>query len=298
MTKLVLGFLALSLTACSAAKQSAISSSADNAAIIGGEIVSADDSIAKSTVALVDIFQGGACTGTLLKNNVVLTAAHCVQNGPEVLRVYFGVDLKTAQAFAVKEAKPHSRYMEAMTELEKVLQSVIDTTVPGDDRQKKLFTAMDEYKNWGDIALVKFEGEAPAGYVAAEVLEDGRYVQNGGTITLAGYGITKPYSQQKPDEVEEDVLRKVDIKIANAIFAETEVSFDQTEGRGACHGDSGGPAYVKVGDKLKLFGITSRGLNDPEDSCGQLAGYTYLPAYLNWVSETMAAFEKQPEAGN
>ncbi len=295
MNKFLLGLVALSLAACAPANQPALATTDRASRILGGEAVVATDVIAKSTVAVFDTFQGGACTGTLLSKNVILTAAHCVQSGKGYLKVLFGLDLKSAHSIDALEAKGHDRYMEAMDDLEKILQAILDVTLPGDERQQKLFAAMDDYKNWGDVALIKIGEDAPAGFVPAEVLEDGRYLQNGATITLAGYGITKPYSEQKPDDKDESILRKVDTKISNAVFSETEMSFDQTEGRGACHGDSGGPAYVKIGEKLKLFGITSRGLNDPDDSCRKLSGYTYLPAYNAWVTETLATWAK-PEA--
>lgn len=297
MNKLLLSVLALSLLACAPALQPALTANEQTPQILGGEAVLATDEISKSTVAVFDTFQGGTCTGTLLSKNIILTAAHCVQSGKGFLAVLFGLDLKSAAKFDASESLGHNRYLEAMEDLEKILQAIIDVTLPGDERQQKLFAAMDDYKNWGDIALIKIDQDAPAGYVPASLLEDGRYLQNGATITLAGYGITKPYSEQNPEAKDESILRKVDIKISNAVFSETEISFDQTEGRGACHGDSGGPAFIKIGDKLKLFGITSRGLKDPEDSCRQFSGYTYFPAYKTWVSETIAKWEKPATPG-
>lgn len=294
LNKIIFATLALALSACAPMKNNGVTASKSLDSIVGGEAATAQDAFTKSTVAVIDMFQGGTCTGTLLAKDIVVTAAHCVQSGEAFLQVGFGLDLDKATTVKTEKSQFHERFTQAMTELEDILQKIVDATVPGTERQQKIFAALDEYKNWGDVALLKLKEPAPAGYEPAEILEDGRYVQNGSTILLAGYGITKPYSEQKPDDKEANILRKVEIKVHNAVFSETEVSFDQTEGKGACHGDSGGPAYVKVGDKLKLFGVTSRGLSDPDDSCRKYSGYTYLPAHTKWMADTLAAWAKTP----
>lgn len=292
MNKILLVLLAAGLSACSSGENYRLSQNQNFNGIFGGEAVSADDVIAKSTVAILDVYKGDACTATLVTKNIVVTAAHCVQSGKDRLRVLFGLDLDTAKQVAVREAKANDKYAQSMSDIQKILQKITDTTIPGDDRDQQMLKAMDEYKNWGDVGLVKFEGDAPDGYEPAQVLDDAHYIQNGMTVTIAGYGLTKPYSEQSPDKPESSILRKVDVQVTDAAFSETEVSFDQSNGKGACHGDSGGPAYVKVGDDLKLFAVTSRGLNDPSDTCRASSAYTYLPAWKQWLDDSIAEMSK------
>jgi len=61
----------------------------------------------------------------------------------------------------------------------------------------------------------------------------------------------------------------------------------------SCKGDSGGPlmALQNLDGVLSwnIIGIISYGFNSP---CGSLARpgiYTYVPAYLDWIKETIAA---------
>ncbi len=54
-----------------------------------------------------------------------------------------------------------------------------------------------------------------------------------------------------------------------------------------CPGDSGGPAYIKVDGKLKLAGITSRGVAQP-DKCGQGGFYVRVDAHLGFINQEAA----------
>ena len=73
------------------------------------------------------------------------------------------------------------------------------------------------------------------------------------------------------------------IKIQSVLPSFEEITLDQTHGKGACHGDSGGPAYF-FDKKLKkniLVGLTSRGTGD----CNKIAVYTSVLGYRKWISE-------------
>jgi hypothetical protein len=132
--------------------------------------------------------------------------------------------------------------------------------------------------------LVKFVGGLPAGFKAAKLLTDLTALKYGGDVMLAGYGISDGAAHTGAA-----ILRSVVTQIKTAAFSKTEVLMDQTHGKGACHGDSGGPAYDTINGEQLLFGVTSRGVDDPSNDCTRFSAYTAIPAYAAWVKSTMTA---------
>ncbi|KYG70494.1 serine protease [Bdellovibrio bacteriovorus] len=256
LNKLVLAGLvsSLALTACSpqASNQGEIQTTGEG--IIGGKVVEAGDKIQESIVAVYDAVEGQLCTGSLLPNNLVLTAAHCIGTEPEAMYVFFGTEVNK---FAVRR------------QVDKVAISSLWET-----RQYEDFDT-------GDIALMHFQGEVPAGYKPATFLSETnkKLLKKGAKVVLAGYGIT--------DGVTGDgagTLRVTSVKIADPKFSLTEVKLDQTGGTGACHGDSGGPAYIEVKGKYYLWGVTSRGVEDAENDCSKYSAYTSALAHKVWLN--------------
>jgi secreted trypsin-like serine protease len=137
----------------------------------------------------------------------------------------------------------------------------------------------DTIKDWRDISILKFAGGLPPGFVPASLLTDATALKNGTVVTLAGYG-----EIDGKNKIGSEELRRVDVKISNAAYSPTEVQIDQRSGRGACHGDSGGPAYVTVGTRKFLFGVTSRGVQDIKNDCSQFSVYTNVLSQAQWMT--------------
>jgi hypothetical protein len=156
-------------------------------------------------------------------------------------------------------------------------------------RTSPLWPKLDPSKreNWGDIALLRFVGDVPEGFKPAKILTRSSALKDGGVALIAGFGITDGRLQTPTDK-----LLKTEVTFAQARFSSSEVLFDQTKKHGACHGDSGGPAFVKVGQELLLFGVTSRGFEDPGDTCERFAVYTNMVSYAAWIKSTITALNR------
>src|SRR5262249_6612340 len=124
-------------------------------------------------------------------------------------------------------------------------------------------------------------GGLPSGYAPNEILGDERLLKRNETVVLAGFGITNSGTHAGAG-----VLRATQVRIADESFGKTEVLLDQTDGRGACHGDSGGPAYLQQGSSLLLWGVTSRGYpNRAPDDCVHESVYTKISDHLDFLNE-------------
>jgi secreted trypsin-like serine protease len=268
MSSGLLGLLFLS--ACGQPNQlpSAVDETADTQEIIGGAPVSATDPIVPSTVGIVSLQSGGViCTGSLIAANMVLTAAHCTEEDPRNLAILFSTKIPQTQEEADKA---------------QVRQVVAGRTSP---LWPKLRPG--QKSNWGDIAILRFAGALPQGYKPAKLLADPSQLKKGQVVTLAGFGLIDGRRQ-----IDTDVLRKVDVSLADPKFSQSEVMFDQRAKKGACHGDSGGPAFARVKGELVLFGVTSRGYNDPLDTCEGFSIYTNASTYVSWIKSTIDALNK------
>ena len=105
----------------------------------------------------------------------------------------------------------------------------------------------------------------------------------GEKIELAGYGIS-----DASDNIGAGILRKTSVIVLNPKFSSTEIELDQSHGGGACHGDSGGPAYLMIKKHPYLFGITSRG----EGQCDREVIYTKIAAYQKWFTQAVRRLRK------
>ena len=78
------------------------------------------------------------------------------------------------------------------------------------------------------------------------------------------------------------------------------MKIDNTNGKGACHGDSGGPAYVQdKNGNVFLAGVTSRAdeATDPEGKCIGKTIYTKVQPYLTWISTESDKLNNDPNYG-
>lgn len=264
-----------------------------SSAIIGGTLVESASPLSKSIVAILDLEKGGLCTGSLLANNVVLSAAHCIATNPQTMILVFDVNaekiLSEAVSLEALLANPKVRRVQRTTVSSRWIAREKDFAArlaanPG----KPLQLTEADVKDTGDISIITFVGSTPTGYVPAKLLQDPTALKKGTTVTLAGYGITNGAPQTGTAE-----LRETKVEISDTEFSQTEIVLDQTKGHGACHGDSGGPAFVNINGTEYLWGITSRGIDDENDDCSKFSAYTNALAYQKSIDSVLAAMAPQ-----
>ena len=232
--------------------------------IIGGKKVSAKEAIAHTVVALVSSSSKGQalCTASLVGQNLAITAAHCIvdqaHSQKSLYTLIFSTDLRHALPTEMRE--------------------IDQVRIPAEWKPRKTLT-----KDTSDVALVHFVGSMPDGYQFSKLLPFDHDFIHGDTVEIAGFGISNAIKDNG-----EGVLRKTQVHVLDPHYSNSEVSFDQTEGGGACHGDSGGPAYVIIKKTPYLFGITSRG----GGNCDQDVIYTKISAYQDWFTRAVASLRK------
>lgn len=231
----------------------------DRNLIIGGDKIKKKDQLDNYTVSLINVQQGSLCTASILTEEFLLTAAHCLTGQAEDIKISFSLKTSEKKLRSIQSYKTHSYWNQSSQD-----------------------------KNAFDIGLVYFKGGLPKGYEKVSLLPSSYKFQDGQTVILAGFGITNGERSTGAG-----VLRSTEALIKNAHFSETEILIDQTNHKGACHGDSGGPAFVKLSDgKYLYWGITSRGYGPKGENCESYSIYTKIMPFRSWVNWAVKELRK------
>lgn len=242
--------------------------------IQGGSPVTPEDKRFNSVFALLLIdlktkLARGLCTASQIQDGVLLTAAHCFddiieetqafnsnesksvsKNQPDLANSRFGVLVVFTKSLFTLNLE------EYLTSTEAIEHSVWAKKVLIHPQYNKYIT---KYKNTYDLALLRYQ--APKGNIkfpkskVVPVLPEklGVFLNKGSPILIAGYG-----ENDGEQGANLGVLYSVETKIFNPEFSTTEMNIWQFR-RGFCSGDSGGPAFLQLGDYRFVAGVVSRG---------------------------------------
>ncbi|KYG67107.1 hypothetical protein AZI86_08835 [Bdellovibrio bacteriovorus] len=260
---LILASLFTVIAGCSKPTHTSTIQTQNPTGIIGGEAAKSTDAVTASTVSLVMNYMGRAhsfCTGTLISENLVLTATHCLQDMDiDKFGIFFGETLP--QSFddvnirKVKAAVTHPGYKFELDPVENV------------------------FTGFNDIGLVMIEGEAPSFAKPVAILND-TLLSIGQKLLLAGYGLVNEVSVPAQKATG---LNFVHVTIAK-LFSNIIVT-EQSNAQGACAGDSGGPAYLETENGLIVLGIT-RGPHNLARDCRHWGEYTYASRFKDHILES------------
>ncbi len=225
--------------------------------IIGGEPTNANE---YQDCVAVGSDQGFCCSGTLISQSIVVTAAHCVR-GDCAKRIFIGNNSNqpaTGTVVAVRKAIPNPDY--------------------------NVFTS------GNDIAILILE--KPVKNVTPRAIAASDAIDQAHIVRLVGFGITEFGAfgiQYKVDAIiASNACGAADAQQKYGCNADREIVAGGN-GVDSCNGDSGGPAYVMVGGQLRLAGATSRATRNSARPCGDGGVYTRVDRYLPWIRDTAKA---------
>lgn len=213
----------------------------------------------------------GHCSAVRIRANWFLTAAHCIDQPYDELRVIGdAANLRSpaARITAASSAICHGGYL-------------------GTDNA---------YSN--DIALLRLSPEQASALAAVPVARTGATAKalapaNYATGEMAGWGLTR-YTGQLSNDLMMSALKITAVGPAAITVA-------SHGGAGPCIGDSGGPLYVSEADGSKtvvgILSVVEQNRATGRFCDGEYNGrFTNLQGYTGWIDAVIAFCEAQPDA--
>ena len=313
----VLFFAASCLAACSGNPDG--NSSTDmgetSSGIVHGRSVGGRGKIGKSIVALVAQTQAGQalCTGSIVSEDTILTAAHCVDHDPRELAIVFGSRIRGVKSENLRKAvsfvqNPRwKRSDEASASFEmgsdetdfndelaiarsrSNLRAGTKSDESGDDLGGSTGTSRGaKNKGRGDLALIHFEGGLPAGYQPVELAVRGQELGENMSVIMVGYGVSDGVASTGSG-----VLRET----KTTLIGKRSSSEFVTDGKqsSVCFGDSGGPAFIEDGGRFLQIGVASSVMNQ---ACNEASVHTSVIGYGSWIKSASARLRKGDSSGD
>ncbi len=243
--------------------------------IINGQDADSQDPVSKSTIAIQmpnlnnGVMQYPRCTAFVIKENVLMTAAHCLaflsdKSGVQAILALapkFGLDDGKQKRISLSDFRIHPDYY------------ANDSGV------------------YNDVALIKLKESLPSYYQVLNFNWDlDSSLAAGQDLIVAGFGTTIDFEQS---DTLPPRLRFTGVPFIggdkNPFQDSAQLLVDQSKA-GFCSGDSGGPLYFQSGMQLTPIGIVSHVTQNSNGnwSCKANGAFTRISFFKSWILQALS----------